>query len=433
MGTRIGSDCVKPLALALSTGALCAAAPIASAVLLVTNCNDTGLNSLRSAVTAAGDGEVIDLSVAGKTCGTITLTSGEIPIAPPVNNLTIKTIGGAYTAAITVGPAQHSRIFNHTGNGTLELDYVALSNGGATSAAGNAVGGCIVSLGAVKVQHATISSCVASTTTNSGGDAGGGAISASATVTMNFSRITGNTTMVENAGKSAYGGAIASGGGLYCSYGTLSGNTAVGGQSQGGAASLAGKAHLEHCTVSGNSAYLWGAIVLNATTGGMTLLSSTVSGNIGGTFALYNLSGNSPEFPLTVYNSTIAFNSFGARSSTYVNAKSSIFANNGTIDLSGTYGTQGANNLVMATSTPANPGVITVTADPQLTPLADRGGLTQTHGLSVASPAIDGGLADGNLVDQRGTGFSRIVGGSVDIGAFERQADDDELYYGGFD
>jgi hypothetical protein len=76
----------------------------------------------------------------------------------------------------------------------------------------------------------------------------------------------------------------------------------------------------------------------------------------------------------------------------------------------------------------------TIVADPQLTPLADHGGPTRTHGLSLSSPAIDHGSNIGILsTDQRGMGFSRIVGTSADIGAYERQADDDELFYGGFD
>ena len=60
-------------------------------------------------------------------------------------------------------------------------------------------------------------------------------------------------------------------------------------------------------------------------------------------------------------------------------------------------------------------------------PLADNGGPTQTHALLPDSPAIDAGDnslavdADGNPLstDQRGTGFDRIFGGTVDIGAFE--------------
>ena len=59
--------------------------------------------------------------------------------------------------------------------------------------------------------------------------------------------------------------------------------------------------------------------------------------------------------------------------------------------------------------------------------LADNGGSTQTIALQASSPAINAGDnasaldADGNPLqyDQRGAGFPRIAGGTVDIGAFE--------------
>ena len=64
--------------------------------------------------------------------------------------------------------------------------------------------------------------------------------------------------------------------------------------------------------------------------------------------------------------------------------------------------------------------------NPQLGPLADNGGPTQTHALVAGSPAINAGDPtavagddDVPLYDQRGAGFGRVVGGRIDIGAFE--------------
>ena len=67
-----------------------------------------------------------------------------------------------------------------------------------------------------------------------------------------------------------------------------------------------------------------------------------------------------------------------------------------------------------------------------IAPLANNGGLTQTHALLSTSPAINAGsncvtdltCAASNpfvilTTDQRGTGFPRLVGAAVDIGAFE--------------
>jgi hypothetical protein len=61
--------------------------------------------------------------------------------------------------------------------------------------------------------------------------------------------------------------------------------------------------------------------------------------------------------------------------------------------------------------------------------LADNGGPTLTHALVEGSPALGAGDndkavdEDGNplVYDQRGEGFARIYGGTVDIGAFEEQ------------
>ena len=64
--------------------------------------------------------------------------------------------------------------------------------------------------------------------------------------------------------------------------------------------------------------------------------------------------------------------------------------------------------------------------DPLLAPLADNGGLTETHALQAGSPAINygdsaavAGVGDVPLFDQRGTGFDRVQQGRIDIGAYE--------------
>lgn len=58
---------------------------------------------------------------------------------------------------------------------------------------------------------------------------------------------------------------------------------------------------------------------------------------------------------------------------------------------------------------------------PKLGPLQDNGGPTVTRMPLAGSPAIDRGLPGGTppTFDQRGTGFSRVIGGRVDVGAVE--------------
>ena len=57
-----------------------------------------------------------------------------------------------------------------------------------------------------------------------------------------------------------------------------------------------------------------------------------------------------------------------------------------------------------------------------LAPLADNGGLTETHALVAGSRAINAGnnsKGAGLLTDQRGVGFARSLGNRIDIGALE--------------
>ena len=86
-----------------------------------------------------------------------------------------------------------------------------------------------------------------------------------------------------------------------------------------------------------------------------------------------------------------------------------------------------------------DPGVAAVPADtikgdPLLLPLSDNGGRTRTHALAAGSPAIDAGSNPLALdFDQRGEGFAREVGSSVDIGAYESGASGDSIFANGFD
>jgi hypothetical protein len=142
----------------------------------------------------------------------------------------------------------------------------------------------------------------------------------------------------------------------------------------------------------------------------------------------------------TIRNSTIAFNT--------ANNGGGIYRNNGTVDIgnsivaqntagtspdigSSTLGvgyTNAGHNLIgnntgfAATFTNGVNGTI-IGVNPMLAPLANNGGVTQTHALLPGSPAINGGnnalIPGGITEDQRGVGFPRILFTVVDIGAFE--------------
>jgi hypothetical protein len=100
-----------------------------------------------------------------------------------------------------------------------------------------------------------------------------------------------------------------------------------------------------------------------------------------------------------------------------VGLSSTIVAGNTPTDL-GVAGTSSGfdagNSLVQGdvtgipfTQNPAGSNVLG--ANPQLGPLKDNGGPTDTHLPGAGSPAIDAGVANGLSTDQRGTGFPRTI------------------------
>jgi hypothetical protein len=195
---------------------------------------------------------------------------------------------------------------------------------------------------------------------------------------------------------------------------------------------------LTACTIDTNTAAFDGGLNHFGFTANdvLSINQSTVSGN----HASISRGGLYTNKPLIVRNSTIANNQAAACGGIYaantVYIASSIFAGNSSddaacVDLRSSGAISGGLSLVGVVNQTLPDG--TLVGNPRLTPLADHGGLTRTHGLSLNSPAIDAGSnPNGYEFDQRKDGFARVVG-EIDIGAFERQADDDELFYGGFD
>ncbi len=170
---------------------------------------------------------------------------------------------------------------------------------------------------------------------------------------------------------------------------------------------------------------------------------STISGN----HAKFVIGGIFSKGPLALYNSTIAFNSedqvlsgAGIYAQSTVKLVSTIVAKNTYTQNGADYdffcktpcvtGTVTGNNNLIMVSNAAPPD--TLTGDPQLAPLGDNGGPTQTHALMIGSPAIDAGANPlGFTTDQRGTGFPRVVGTQADIGAYE--APTDVIFANGFE
>jgi len=394
----------------------------------VTNCDDSGSGSLRDTIASAVSGDIVDLS--RLTCSTITLTSSYLTVLQ--DDLTI--LGpGATSLAIDGGGVLS--LFANYGAGTLSIDGLTLTNGyyyyHGTSLYTR--GGCIVSVGNVAIQDSIVSNC-----TLKGNEAEGGAIFTFGDLSVVNSLITHNQVIGTSLAGS---GAAYVSGDLTLQYSTISDNVA----SSPGPYSLVGGVHsfgnvlVENSTLSGNQARNFAAFSFSAHDGSPTALivNSTVSGNI----ATYggSVGGVYSTIPLSIYNSTIAFNAGQHGHGLYVYdapliVQSSIIADNAAIDLliGGTATLSGANDLIYRAPV-VPPG--TIRSCPQLGPLIDNGGITLTHMLRSTSPAIDtGSNPTSAMFDQRGTAYPRLFGSAPDIGATEWSGlADERIFRSGFE
>jgi hypothetical protein len=194
---------------------------------------------------------------------------------------------------------------------------------------------------------------------------------------------------------------------------------------------------MTNCTFSGNTAFNGGGMCnTNIVNPFVAMTNCTFAGNTasnGG--GMYNEASSH-----TVTNCTFSENTATTAGGMYnMNASNPIITNCIFWDGSGGEIT---NNTSTSASAPVLTNCIvkngnigtgtsasgTITIDPQLGPLADNGGRTQTCAISAASSAIDGGLDTGvhaigmkvitvPATDQRGV--SRPQGAGVDIGAYE--------------
>jgi len=451
----------------------------------VTNCNDTGAGSLRDAVAGASSGEVIELS--GLPCSTISLTSGAIAVMQ--NDLTISG-PGSDALEISAKATHQSNVITHYGAGTLAVDNLKVTYGHLyMSSSGKYFGGgCIGSLGNLTLDGVVLDKCQELLGDNA--DGRGGAVFALGSLHLNQSTISSSgfgtvyvpvycyyTTYGPYGGAGTYcqyrpsipgterGGGMFSVGGLNVNLSTISANSA----GLGGGIYAAGAALVKYSTLERNIAGSGGAIA-TAGKGTVSIFASNISQNQTDFFAggdstiegkvpssgtpmpirILNstLSGNSGSMvvksaiPVTIYNSTLALNYGGAYALAEINgvvmtdapltAVSSIIADNSGSDviLNGSATISGSNNLINFASSPLPPD--TVSACPQLAPLADNGGPTRSLALRATSPAIDGG-ADPMLLADDQRGENRTFGSAIDIGAYEWSGDIDRIFVGRFD
>ncbi len=363
--------------------------------LVVTTTADTNANntcsssspcSLRDAITAANASAPDDVIYFAVT-GTITLKANG---ALPSLNSNMRILGpGANTLTVKRDPtASAFRIFTINSGKTVTLSGLTIANGSVAGSFPNFNGGGILN------DHATltVSNCTVSgnsATNAAGGILNLGALSGSAVLTVNNSTISGNSAAQNSGGilNEGFSGSAS----LTINNSTVSGNIGNGvGGGINNDGDTAGNATLiiHNSTISGNSATTGGGIYNQNGSGG------TATVTIGGTILKTGASGTNISSPpgsvtslgynLSSDNETAFLNQTGDQNST----------------------------------------------DPMLGPLQDNGGATFTHAPSPGSSAIDKGKNFTSFTtDQRGPGFSRIIGTAAvaggdgsDIGAFEVQA-----------
>jgi hypothetical protein len=279
-------------------------------------------------------------------------------------------------------------IFNNIG-GTMTVTSSTLSDNSA-----DAGGGILNDNGTATVTNSLLDGNTATT---------GGGIFNNSSLTLVNSAVTGNTQNGQVAPPIVIGGGIINFGTLTATNSTISGNTANGQDGAGGISTCDGSSTLVNCTVADNTNLdaagpggLWaGKFYFQAN---VALGNTIVADNAGNQF---ETAGDAEFGPATVIS-------------------------------------QGYNLSSDASGNLSQPGDKQNT-EPLLGPLQDNGGplagapgsqqVVPTMALLPGNPAINAGNnklavdpSTGNplATDQRG--LTRIVGGTVDIGAFERQA-----------
>jgi hypothetical protein len=349
-------------------------------------------SSTISGSTAYTGGGIFNLGTL--TLSNSTLASNSAPYGGGIENRGSTSVTNSTISGNTGGSG--GGIDNY-GTMTVANSTVSANSAGAWG------GGGIENGGALEVTNSTLSG-------NSGWWGGGVYNLVSGTMTMTTSTVSGNS-----AGD--MGGGICNEGTLSVTDSTLSVNSAPnGGGMETGSGRAGSTLTLTNSTVSGNSATVSGGGILNV--GAMTVTNSTISGNSapsgGGVYSHYYR----PGFPglTTLADCIIGGNTLpdGVTPSD-LDGDSAIIGSSHH-NLIGPGGSGGLVNGVNGNI------VVQTIADLRLGGLADNGGPTKTLALLPGSPAINAGdSAATRDFDQRGPGYTRVVGGRIDIGAFEVQ------------
>ena len=374
----------------------------------------------------------------------------------PTGNVNVTVSGGAETCSAPVATQQCSLVLNTTGLRTITATYAGDTNFNTSSdtedhtVCGSSLVTTTADSGAGSLRQTIANACDGATITFDSA----GAFATPQTITLTSGEILVDKNLTINGGISQVtvsGGTsrafhIGSGKTVGIVRLTISGSHPV--SVDGGAILNDGALTIVSSTLSGNISDIdGGAISTTASSTSLTLINTTISGNsaAGSGGGVIVLGGT-----MTSINSTIT-NNVADSDSNNAGDGGGIRAHAGATVLKNTIVSGNLNENNPSADTPDD---TTGTIDPSssfnliggnalLGPLANNGGVTQTHALLAASPAIEAGSnanlpadtfdLDGDLntaetlpVDQRGTNFPRVADSAdadaiqtVDIGAFE--------------
>jgi len=435
----------SPTTTALAAGTLglvALAAPTAhAATFTVSNLNDSGAGSLRDAVATANvtaGPDVINFQP-GLT-GVITLTSGQLEVTDSVD------IQGPGASSLSVSGNDSSRVFYlYSGAALLNVSIsnLTITNGASSIGAGIANFNENLDLDGMVI------------TNNAASDDGGGLWMdgfdfrfdiQNSTITGNTAQSKGGGVYVEDTNINAVpnlirntvisGNTAARGGGIYLydpdsqitiDQVTISDNEA---SVSGGGMTLqdtdAGDFIITNSTFSGNQAPVGGGAYFYQPDTPLLISNTTVSGNQGTTGAgIYFYDGFDADLSFVTVVSNVATGDGGGLFvlNNGPSITNSIVADNSAAvdsDLGGDDNFDVTYSLIEVPGMMNDNGNNITGVDPQLGPLADNGGPTETHLPSATSPALDAAnlaLTPGITSDQRGN--TRPGGAAADMGAVE--------------
>jgi parallel beta-helix repeat protein len=337
---------------------------------------------------AAGTVMVMGSTLRGNSAGyggglydfvsTMTVAGSVIDGNTAFNGGGIDELGGRLTVSDSTITGNSSRFdgggfyFESQSNATITGSTVSGNDGGAifiTSSTVAVTGSVLSDNTGVAVYNGASTLTITDSTIR--GNHGGGLYNLNSRLTLTGSTVNDN---VGSSGAGIFNDTLST---LTVTNSTISNNTAA---DNGGGVYSADSAVFTNCTISGNAAHDGGGIY--KAHGLLNLRNTIVAGNTADT---------SPDVDALLLQS-LGHNLIGDGHG------SSGFA---------------ASDLVGTSASPI---------DPLLGPLQDNGGSTPTMIPLPGSPAVDAGdNANAPAFDQRGPGYDRIVGGTIDIGAVEAQ------------